>query len=224
MPLHFRRSPYDILMTRTRVPTGSPVIDERLNGGIPTGSILSLNAPPDSQAELLLYTLADTQSLETVYITSERSRDAIRDGYERSPISSPTPKIVSVDGESPLDSASDYIKTIPEESIVVIDIINVLENTGGTRYRRFLNQVQNHMINTNSVALLYGLDGESRSENRDITLNMSDIVFTLRTRIDGGDVINELSIPKFRGGTPLDETLTLELTDTVAIDTSRDIA
>lgn len=214
---------------RTRVPTGITALDRELTGGIPTGSIVSVSAHPASQAELLLYTMSMKGDRElgrdTYYITTERSSSAIRDSYNRSPTNSEVPNILDVDAESPLDSASDRIKVIPEDSNVIIDTVNVLEDADPVRYRRFLNQLQTHMINTGGIAMLYALDGESAiPDNRDITLNMSDLVFDLETRREGGEVINELAVPKFRGGRALDETLKLELTDTVDIDTSRDIA
>ncbi len=207
---------------RTRIPTGVTDLDRALNGGVPTGSLLTLSAQPDSQAELLLYTMS--KSLDTYYITTERSRDTIRDTYNRIQIDAGMPQIVEVDAESPLDSAGTRIELIPEDSLAVIDTVNVLEQCGYDRYRRFLNQLKTHMVNTNGIAILYALDGQFIPNNRDVTLNISDMVFDLQTTMEGGEVVNELAIPKFRGGTPLDETLKLELTTEVVIDTSRDIA
>ena len=53
---------------------------------------------------------------------------------------------------------------------------------------------------------------------------MADAVFDLETSVRGTDLVTRLSVPKFRGGSALTETIKLELTDTVAVDTSRDIA
>jgi len=207
---------------RTRIPTGITDLDRSLNGGVPTGSLLTISARPDSQAELLVYTMS--KNLDTYYITTERSRDMIRDTYNRIQIDAGMPQIVEVDAESPLDSASTRIELIPEDSLAVVDTVNVIEQCGYDRYRRFLNQLKTHMVNTNGIAILYALEGHSIPKNRDVTLNISDMVFDLQTYIEGGEVINELAIPKFLGGTPIDATLQLELSNEVAIDTSRDIA
>lgn len=207
---------------RQRIPTGVSALDRNLGGGIPTGSLLTLIAPPKSQAEVFLYTLSARR--DTFYITTERSRGAVRNAFGRVPDAPEIPQIEAVDADDPLDNAADLIKQIPEEALVIIDTINILEEADSARYRRFLNQLQTHMINTGGIAVLYGIDGRSTTENRDSTLNMTDIIFSLRTEITENEVINTLSVPKFRGGTALEDTLKLRLRDGVAIDTSRDIA
>jgi hypothetical protein len=53
---------------------------------------------------------------------------------------------------------------------------------------------------------------------------MADIVFDLDTGVKGDRIENRLSIPKFRGGVAPNEVIKLELSEEVAIDTSRDIA
>ena len=53
---------------------------------------------------------------------------------------------------------------------------------------------------------------------------MADAVFRLETEISGDTVSNRLAVPKLRGGRALADTVKLQLTDSVAIDTSRDIA
>jgi archaellum biogenesis ATPase FlaH len=80
------------------------------------------------------------------------------------------------------------------------------------------------MINTGGVAVLYALSGESIPANRDITHGMADVILDLETSVVGSDIINVLSVPKYRGGRALDETIKLKLTERVSIDTSRDIA
>lgn len=209
---------------RIRIPTGVTSLDRELEGGIPTGSIVVLSADPASQAELLLQTISTRDDRETFYITTQRSREAVRDSYTRMPGDPAIPRIQSVDAESPLDSASDLIKRIPEESTVIIDTANTLEEADAMRYRRFINQLQTHMINTGGIAILYSLDGEHVPVNRDISYSMADIVFKLLTRIDGEEVENRLVVPKFRGGSALEQAIKLELTERVSIDTSRDIA
>jgi hypothetical protein len=53
---------------------------------------------------------------------------------------------------------------------------------------------------------------------------MADVVFDLSTDFEGSEVENRLAVPKFRGGTALDETIKLKLAEGVTVDTSRDIA
>jgi DNA repair protein RadA/Sms len=50
------------------------------------------------------------------------------------------------------------------------------------------------------------------------------VIFDLRTTVTSAEIVNRLVVPKFRGGAALEEPLKLKLTDSVSIDTSRDIA
>jgi len=56
-----------------------------------------------------------------------------------------------------------------------------------------------------------------------VTEQVADVIFDLRTTVTGTEM-NRLIVPKFRGGAALEEPLKLKLTDTVSVDTSRDIA
>lgn len=208
---------------RTRIPTGVSNLDRALGGGIPTGSIITLSVHPASQAELMVHMLSKKR--DTYYITTERSRESIRYEYHRSPTGADMPTIVELDIGNPLENARDRIELIPEDQFTVFNPINVVESEASKEdYRTFLNELQEHMLDTDGITLLYALDGHSIPDTRDTTLNISDIILDLDTKVDSGEIINELAIPKFRGGRALDETLKLELTETVAIDTSRDIA
>lgn len=209
---------------RIRVPTGIASLDRELDGGIPTGSIVVLTAKPASQAELLLQSISTREDRDTFYVTTQRSKEAIRDSYNRVPRELSMPTIRSVDSESPLDSADDLVARIPEETTVIFDTANTLEERDPMRYRRFLNRLQTHMINTGGIAILFSLKGENIPKNRDVSYSMCDIVFNLYTEVDSGQITNELAVPKFRGGRALEETISLELTESVRIDTSRDIA
>jgi hypothetical protein len=60
--------------------------------------------------------------------------------------------------------------------------------------------------------------------NRVVSKHMADVVFDLRTSVEGTEVENKLAVPKFRGGAALQETIKLQLAEDVSIDTSRDIA
>jgi hypothetical protein len=60
--------------------------------------------------------------------------------------------------------------------------------------------------------------------NRRYTEHMADVVFDLRTVVDGAEIENRLAVPKFRGGRAPEETIKLRLSEQVAVDTSRDIA
>lgn len=205
-----------------KLPTGIGVLDRMLDGGIPGGSIVALTASPASQSELILYEL--TRARRTLYITTRRSPEAIHDAFERTETRVGKPNIQGVPGDAPLDHVKDMIRTLPEESNLIIDPIDTLEQIGSRRFTAFLNGLQTQMINTGSIAFLHCIEGRAIPAERDITEYIADVIFGLDTTVTGDSVENRLAVPKFRGGRAMEEPIKLQLRDTVSIDTSRDIA
>lgn len=205
-----------------RLPTGISVLDRQLDGGIPAGSIVTLTADPASQSELFLYKL--TAARGTLYLTSIRSDQAVRDAFDRSTTQVGDPTVRDIGGSTPLDRANRLIRELPVSANLIVDIVDPLEQSDQARYREFLNGLQTHMINTGSVAVLHAMKSESEPENRYLSEHMSDLVFDLRTNVTSSEIVNRMVIPKFRGGRALEEPIKLSLTEEVTIDTSRDIA
>jgi hypothetical protein len=87
-----------------------------------------------------------------------------------------------------------------------------------------MNEMQNHIFNTGSLAVLHCLTGHQIPRLRDATEHFADVVFQLDTTVAGDDVENRLAIPKFRGGRAPSDVIKLDLVEEVSIDTSRDIA
>lgn len=205
-----------------KLPTGIDVLDRMLDGGLPAGSVIAFTASPASQSELILYEL--TSSRRTLYLTTRRSPESIHDAFERTNARVGRPNIEDVPRDSPLDHVKDMVRMLPEQSNLIIDPVDPLEGVGSTRYTNFLNSLQTQMINTDSLAFLHCIEGRAVPDERDITEYVADVVFGLDTSVRGDAVENRLTVPKFRGGRAMDEPIKLELRDTVAIDTSRDIA
>ncbi|WP_423744944.1 transcriptional regulator (plasmid) [Haladaptatus sp. SPP-AMP-3] len=204
-----------------RLSTGIPVLDRKLDGGIPPGSTVALCASPASQAELLLTEF--TASRPTLYLTTDRDEETVSAGFRRES-SRRTPEVRYIPGDAPLDHARRLFQRLRSDSTLIIDPMNLLEREDPTRYRNFLHDLQAHLRGTDSLAILHCLDGRWVPDQRDITEHAVDVVFQLNTEISGDRVENRLAVPKFRGGRALPETIKLELTERVAIDTSRDIA
>ncbi|WP_253736826.1 RAD55 family ATPase [Halohasta salina] len=207
-----------------RLSTGVDVLDRQLDGGIPTGSIVLFTADPASQSELLLYELTAVRA--ALYLTTLRSEQAVSDALDRTTrytqVGDPTIRDIGV--EAPLDGANKLLGTVPEESTLIVDTLDPLERQEPSRFRRFLNELQTQMTNTESVAVLHAMDGRSVPVMRDVSEHMADVIFDLDTERQGTEIVNRLSVPKFRGGRALEETIKLKLSTGVSIDTSRDIA
>ncbi len=205
-----------------RLPIGVDLLDRRLGGGFPAGSIVAYGAAPASQSELLLYELAATR--ETMYLTTQRSREAVRDSLSTALSTMDGLTIRDVGGREPLDEMNRLVRTVPEGTNLIIDPVDILERRDHTRYMSFLNDLQTHMANTQSLTVLHCLTGSNVPQHRDTTYHVADVVLELETYIDGSELETRLSVPKFRGGQALTETIKLDLSDRVAVDTSRDIA
>jgi KaiC/GvpD/RAD55 family RecA-like ATPase len=171
---------------------------------------------------LLLYELTNTR--ETLYLSFDRNERAVADGFARTTTHAGDPTIQYVPDDAPLDRAARAIGTIPEAANVILDPVDTLEAKEPARYRNFLNGLRARVTETDGLAVLHCLDGDRTSTPRGTTEHMADAVFHLETEIGGDTVTNRLAVPKLRGGRALAETVKLQLTDTVAIDTSRDIA
>ncbi len=206
-----------------RLRTGIDVLDRKLDGGIPAGSIVALTAQPASQAELFLYELTATRG--TLWLSLDRTAESIVSSIEQTPTNTGDPTVRHVSGEAPLDNTGKLVSALPESSNLIVDPLDVLEaQEPHSRFRAFMNDLQTHIVNTESLAILHCLDGRDVPPLRDTTEHFADVVFQLKTRTMGDEVENKLAIPKFRGGRAPKDIIKLDLVEQVNIDTSRDIA
>jgi len=205
-----------------RLRTGVDALDRELDGGLPPGSVVAYCAPPASQSELLLYEL--TSARDTMYVSTDRTEDLVADAFDRALCPTGDPDVRYVAGDTPLEHARRLFRSIRERQNLVIDPTDSLERQERSRYQAFLNELGNHMANTESIAVLHCLRGDATPELRSTTQHMADVVFELSQEYNGSDVETRLAVPKFRGGNALNETIKLELADRIRVDTSRDIA
>jgi archaellum biogenesis ATPase FlaH len=205
-----------------RLSTGVDVLDRELGGGVPAGTVVAYEAPPASQGELLLYEL--TRPRPTLYLTTNRTEDAVRDAFEATNAPTGDPRFGYIPGADSLEKARRAFRSIHEESTVVFDPVDALERADRTRYEHFLNELGNHVRNTRSVAVLHCLATDDDPALRATTEHMADVVFELSVEEAGGEIETQLTVPKFRGGAALDTPIKLNLRERVQVDTSRDIA
>lgn len=202
--------------------TGIRPLDRQLDGGVPPGSIILFTAPPASQSEQFLYKFSTPR--QTLYSTTIRSRESIRDAIFRSPIQVGDEPEIEAHTDSQINQVKDALRRLEAESTLIVDTIDPLEHNDRSDYLYFLNDVQNELQNTNSIVILHAMKGEATSENRDVSKQMADVVFDLTQFVDGDEMVTKLTIPKYRGGSIPSEPIKLDLTEGITIDTSRDIA
>lgn len=205
-----------------RLRTDIEILDSRLEGGVPAGSIVALTANPASQSELFLYSLV--RARQTLFLVARRSAADVKEALRESHVPMDNVAVRELHSEFPMESAATYIQHLPESVNVVIDPIDPFERGDEYDYSRFLNFLKRRMVETGSVAFLHALDGRTVPPWRDTTEYMADIVFDLTTEVRNGDVENYLTVPKHRGGIALDESMRLELDREINVDITRRIA
>lgn len=209
-------------VARDRLSTGIEALDRRLNGGVPTGDVVALMAPPDTQSERLVRELIAQR--DTLYVSTVRPAWEVEEQLEDAGID---PASITVEYPPPktlLKEPMEYVDGLGERTNLVIDSIDRLEVVEEGSYLEFLNVLKRELDATESAGLLCGIDGGDPPPLRNLTLKRADLVWRLRTRINSGRIENQLVATKFRGGTALTEPVKLLLADDVDVDTSRDIA
>ncbi len=207
---------------RERLSTGVDVLDRELGGGVPAGTVVAYEAPPASQGELLLYEL--TRPRPTLYLTTNRTEQAVRDAFEATDAPTGDPEVGYIPGADAIENARRAFRSVPPESTVIIDPADALERADRGRYENFLNELGNHMRNVGGIAVLHCLHTDEDPGLRGTTEHMADVVFRLRVEEDNDELETRLTVPKFRGGAALDSSIKLNLGERVQVDTSRDIA
>lgn len=177
-----------------RLRTGIDGLDRLLDGGVPPGGMVALEATPASQAELLLYNLTATRG--TLYLTSERSVDAVRDAMEISPVEVGRSTIRELDSDAPLGTATSLIENLPDGANLIIDAVDPLELSDRADYVAFLNDVRDRTATAAGLTVLHCLDPAPESGHRELTEQFADAVVEFCPDQDGGRP--GLALEKFR--------------------------
>jgi len=204
--------------------TGLDALDRKCgrNEGLPAGSLLAIESAPGSQVEAMLWTMMRVRP--TVYVSTLRDKAIVQDDLrEAVPDQEYTVHRAAID--TPIENTWNLLELVDQQVNVIIDPATPLERIDDQdRYVKFLNWLKNHMVNTGSLGIMLCTDASDTPLGREMTLGVSDIVWEIETRIEGGSIENHLYFKKFRGQDIPDETIKLRLGERVRVDTSRDIA
>lgn len=204
-----------------RISTRCDVLDHHLNGGLPSGAITSLVSSPASQCSPLFHGFLQEHSW--LYLTTYRSETAVRD--ELDDLLWEDVQVEHVGVERPVKRMHRVLESVDDERNVLVDTMNPLEATERrTAYVHLLNGLKDRLLETDSVALLHCTELETPPPLRETTLTVSDVVWELEQVVEGTQVENHLTIPKFRSMQTVGDVIKLELGEDVAVDTSKNIA
>jgi len=209
-----------------RLPTGISVLDRDMEGGLPPGTMVALEAPPATQAEVFIRVLCRTRP--TLYLTTLRSGEEVREELaadaRRAGIDDPPDHdVVSLSPENLLSATDQYLPHLGERWNLVVDTVTAVENRDQGRYREFLNDLKSRLDETGSLGVLFAARADENSSSRWLTLHRADVTWELYREVTSREIGIDLVMAKFRDGEPIDEPRKLVLTDDVRVDTSRDI-
>lgn len=197
-----------------RRPTGIDALDRKLGGGIPSGAMVVVETPPASNAGLLLERMLPAG---TVPISVFPRASPARAIHHR-------PRGISVGVNITAATLAALLRNLAVGRGVTFGPVDPLERGSVSRHRRLLETIMGHVHERNVIDFVHALNGRSIPDARDFTLYAADVVIQLEASRRGTTIETRLTVPKIRGGTPILEELKLEVTDEIAVDTSRDIA
>lgn len=209
-----------------RLTTGLEALDEHLDGGPRPGTVVSLTAPPASQAASLFYSMM--RERPTLYITTLRRRDAIEDELEYVLDDGVEYVITTVGRGNALRNVNRAIEEADERSgiqrNIIIDSMNPLERTGKYhRYVELLNAIKSYLLRTDGLGLVHCTQLGEPPQLREVTLTIADLVLDLDIVTEKNAVENRLVVPKFRSREVVDEVVKLKLGQKALVDTSRNL-
>lgn len=201
-----------------RVSTGIDGLDDLLDGGVPAGSIVALEADAASQAELLLHDLTGTRG--TLYLTTERSEPALRDALENSPVAVGNPTIRYLGSEDPIGGATELLADLPDSANLIVDPAGPLESAERAAYVDFLNALKERLVEADGLGLLYCL-ADRDTPHRSVTEHVADAVVRFETTPDGdGDGSrHEVEVCKFRSESHPGDRAPVDFSEAVPLET-----
>lgn len=203
--------------------TGVGYLDAQFGGGIPAGGIVALTAPPDAQSETLLSEIAATEPM--LYAsTIAPETDDLHNRIEPSHADPVDLQCTHFDPETVLSDPDEYLESIPESTVLIIDPVDVIESGSKSQYLSVLNALSARLQDRESLAFLHCLTGPDQPANRALTCKRADHVWRLRQSFHEDTLETKLVVPKSRSGDTITEAISLVLTDRVTVDTSRNIA
>ena len=225
------------------IPTGIQVLDSRLDGGLPEGSLVCVYANPLSMPEAFLYNFSSVR--KTYYFTTSRPSEYVRDSMIKMGFNSDV-EFIDVFSEYYLKDKQFTIDD-PYRDTRIFDFVGEVLNRLSERcagctivvdsFSFFLNLNVSKGLKEWLLMKLYSLSKFLKNliyiyvmkdvhppEITNLVIEVSDVIFDLDVEKIGDKVYRRLSIPKIRGRTPFIDTFRYYVREGVVIDTSRDIA
>ena len=226
------------------VPTGIILIDRRLDGGLPKGSLVCIYANPVGMLEAFLYQFASVR--KTYYFNTSRPAKCILQDMHSMGFEADV-EFIDIFNQYYLNEYGqctpgdpyrnkeifdfvygqlDRLSQKEEEYNVIFDSISFFLklNIDISFKECLLNKIYLTAKQTENLFYIYLLKNTHAPDSVYPILDLSDVIFDIDITKIGDRWVNVLSIPKIRGKQPISESFRYYISEGVVIDTARDIA
>jgi archaellum biogenesis ATPase FlaH len=227
-------------------PTGIILLDRRLDGGLPEGSMVCVHASPVAMPEAFFYQFS-TVAKCYYFNTSRPSKYILRDmhlmGIEPNDV-----EFIDVYSHYYLNEYGQFIVEDRYRDKEIFDFVDaqlgrILEegeddfilifdslsfflklNVEWGLKEWMLNKIYSITKETGNISYLYLLKDAHPPDVINKVLDMCDVIFDIIAEKIGEKIVSKVAIPKIRGGKAITEYFRYFVEEGVQIDTSRDIA
>ncbi|AEA46240.1 RAD55 family ATPase [Archaeoglobus veneficus] len=226
-------------------PTGITLLDKRLDGGLPEGSLVCVYASPISMPEAFLYQFASVT--QTYYFITSRPAQYVKENIEAMGFSAENIEFIDVFSQYYLNEYGQFVledryrdKEIfdfvdhhineilakQDDYVVIFDSISFfLKLDVGRGLKEWLiNKLYIASKQSKNLFYIYLMKGVHSEDIVNMVMDICDVIFDIDSERVGDRISSRLAIPKIRNKPPMMETFKFYISEGVQIDTSRDIA
>ncbi len=226
-----------------RISTGITLLDKRLGGGLPAGSMVCVYANPVSMPEAFLYQFSSVGI--AYYVTTSRLPKFIIEDMKSLEIEVDHLEFIDVFSRYYISDSGGFIiedqyrdrdvfdfidselsEIDTKNPVIIFDNLSFFLNLNvpiGLK-EWLINKIYITSKNLDGISYCYMIKGSQPKQIENMVINLSDVVFDIDSEKAGDRVVNRLGIPKMRKMKPIDETFRYYISHGIQIDTSRDIA
>jgi len=226
-------------------PTGITLLDKRLDGGLPEGSLVCVYANPISMPEAFLYQFASVN--HTYYLTTSRPAQYVKENIEAMGFSAENIEFIDAFSQYYLNEYGQFVLEDRYRDKEIFDFIDhhineILSKQGdytvildsisfflkldvGRGLKEWLiNKLYIASKQSKNLYYIYMMKGVHPDDLVYLVIDISDVIFDIDTERVGDRISSRLAIPKIRNKPPMMETFKFYISEGVQIDTSKDIA
>lgn len=207
------------------IETGTSGIDKfdslLLSGGIEYGTTIAVQSSPFSPNRVFLGSMISQNS--AYYYTTFDSKQRVEETLNKIPkVDLNNVHIESVSGENKVETLLTSIEKneFPTNSRIVVDSMNILEESSYDDYRRLLNKLTEVTRESKCICILHRVSYDEAIDNGWMTLDVAETVFELQHEEDRQTVSNYLVVQRLNRKQKLTsgDTRKYELTEGVDVD------